>query len=117
MNNIEYVPSAAKGKSAKFKGSVVLRTPSIMDRYRLMGMANLQNVNGSLTVSENTSGQLHYITKMIEESKPFYQKVDLEHIPSKKKFKSFDELAHDPNCDNIVIEIASNLVNGFRLGN
>ncbi len=115
--NINYVPSSAKGKSAKFKGSVVLKVPSIIDRYKFMGMAKIKAEGDNLTMQSDTNGQLEYITKMIEQSIPFYVKVDLEYISTQKKYTNFDELAHDPDCDSVVIEIASNLVNGFRLGN
>jgi hypothetical protein len=55
---------------------------------------------------------------MVRCSKSHYVKVDLARKSDGKRFESFEALAEDPNASEaILIEIATGLLHGFKMGN
>lgn len=111
---VNYVPAACKGETPQFKGSVVLRVPSIIERYDYLSMANLDVSGSELDVS--SVNKFDYVKKLIAASEKHYQKVELIKLSDGTEYKTYQDLIHDPECDSIVIEIASNLPNGYKLG-
>jgi hypothetical protein len=113
-----YVPSACKGKDAKFKGSVVLRVPTIDERMQYLVDADM-NVDtdeegkpgGSMLDKAKTQ------LALLKLSYGHYEKVDIERVRDKKKYKSLDDLRYDSECQGLLVDVANKIAAGFSLGN
>jgi len=110
--DIEYTPSLAKGKDAKFKGCVTLKAPTIVERYSYVDQCGFK-VTESGEVDQSLAN-VSAMGKMIEISKPHYKKVALTHLKSGREYKNFDDLSLDPECDGILVDVAGTVMNGLR---
>ena len=113
--NTEYVPKQCEGKDAKFKGSVVLRVPTVDERLEYMAESEIPDVkdNESLDQKAAVRSQL----KLMKYSYEHYVKVDITRIIDKKKYSSVEDLRYDSECQSILQDIANKVVAGFSLGN
>jgi len=119
MKSFEFVPTACRdteatenspARSAEFRGSVTLKRPTFDDRFAFAEEAGIE-IDKKGEVSEHKS-PIPMIRKMVRFSKPFYEKVELEKIATGEKYTSVDELDVDPDCTNILIEVAGILFQG-----
>jgi hypothetical protein len=111
MKTIDYVPKMCKEPNAEVTGKVVLKVPSLPQRYQYIESAGFNvNEEGEIDLQVTKLGPL---AKMIELSAPHYVSIDL-----KKKdgtaITSFDDLITDTDCDSITNEIAGMMINGFK---
>lgn len=120
--NVTYTPQVCRNQSADgkkkkptFKGVVILKQPTFDEKYSYMEECGFDlDESGSVGAAV---GKLKSIRKMVGLSKKHYVKVELERLSDSKAFKSFDDLQYEAECDAILIEIASQVVSGFRVGN
>lgn len=126
MMTIKFVPQAckeheiSKGKAkikipATFEGHLVMKCPDIDERYGILEDLGLE-ANASGEVKATETNLFASIRKMIKAAKPFFQEVHIKKIADGKEFKSFDDLSFDPDCDEIILEAARALKEGFRPG-
>lgn len=113
MKEIEVTPQACKKEGAIFEGSVKIKIPTAVQRYKYMADINFQNVNGG-DIDAITSNQLLAVSKMIELSVPHYAEVNIKYKDGSGSFKSYEDLASDPSCDEILVEVAGMVLNGFK---
>lgn len=126
MTTIKFVPQACsehvveKGKAkikmpATFEGHLVMRCPDIDERYGILEDLGLQ-ANEKGEVKSTETNLFASIRKMIKASKPFFHEVHIKRIADGKEFNSFEDLSFDPECDEIILEAARALKEGFRPG-
>ena len=114
MKEVEYIPQSCRKADSIIEGSVKLRIPTTIERYEYMAEVGfVVNEKGEVDNSVSASN-LRSIGKMITLSKPHYIAVNMKYRDGSAEFKSFDDLSTDANCDDILIEIAGLLMNGFR---
>lgn len=116
MKTIQFVPEACKaseGKEARFEGHVEIECPKFNERYELIEKAGFEmDAEGRILTGIK---QLPALRKSVELSKPFVKSVALKKIEGGVEYKSFEDLEYDPDCDEVLIEIGSQVMNGFRV--
>lgn len=113
MKELKYTPAAC-GEGGEFSGSLTLRPPTFDERYDALDKLGLKvNQSGEVDVADMNSFKA--IRSMVDVSKKYYLSVDMKHNDG-REYKCFDDLANDPDCDAILIEVAMGLSRGFRPG-
>lgn len=109
LAEIKYIPESL---GEKFKGHVMIKPPLMRERMRYVKECNFKtNQEGSVEISVDN---IDVLAKMIELAAPHITKVELE--KDSYKYKSFEELEADSECQSIVMELAGKVFNGFTLG-
>lgn len=115
MRVIKYVPKACEGDDATFEGFVMMKTLSFDDKYELFENSNVANLKESVEKT-TTSDQMKMIRTMVKNSEKFYESVSLRKKSTGEEFKSFEDLKYDDDAHIVLIDIATALLNGFKLG-
>jgi len=111
--NIEYVPKACQGEGALFKGSVVLKVPSLEDRLGyLASIEELDELGGENKRSSMLKAQI----KLLKFSYEHYVKIDLTRLSDTKHFSNLDDLRLDRDCQAILQDVSGKITEGFVLG-
>ena len=111
MNEIVYEPKCFKKPNAILEGSVKLSAPSIMQRFDYLEECGFEvKADGSVDVSLN---KLAPVKKMIAVSKAHYVSVDVKYKDGSRVLKSVDDLFHDNSCDEMLVEVAAMILQGF----
>ena len=112
---IEYVPTQCKGKDKTFEGSLKIKLPTFDQKYLYMEQSGFSvNEKGEF---EAGMKQIPAIRKMVCFAKEHIVGVDLKKIKPSMEIKSFVQMSYDSDCDAILIEVAMQLMNGFKMGN
>jgi len=115
MKRIDYTPKACQTteeRPATFQGKVVLKVPTLPERYELLEKIGLEfDSTGAVRMER---GAFSILRILVTESKKYYETVDLTKLSDGSRFASFDELVSDPDCDEIVNEIANEIKGGFK---
>ena len=116
MKQIQFVPEACKaseGKDAKFSGHINIQCPTFDERYELIEKAGFEmDSEGKIATGIK---QLPALRKAVKFSKEFVKGVALKKLDDGTEYKSFEEMEVDPDCDEILIEIGTQVMNGFRV--
>ena len=111
MKEVVYTPKACSKEGAVVNGSVKIKIPSLVERYEYISQVGFKtNSDGTL---DNNLESLKSVAQMVKLSQPHYVSVDIKKTDG-TELKSYDDLVNDPDCDEIVIEVAGMLLNGFR---
>jgi hypothetical protein len=120
-SQIVYVPKACKedeGKPARLSGSVTLRKPTFDEKYSYLSESGLSlDAEGKPVEISETKARIDFIRKVVGISRKHYIKVELVVIESGEKIESLDDLESHGDFDDVLIEIGTQVFNGFRLGN
>lgn len=120
--NIGFVPSVCKGDNATFKGSIIIRVPTFFEKMEYQEKADLNFAafeklsQEGLTQSEKLDIMKSIspsIRKLAEMSVKHYVKIDLERVSDGKKFSSFEDMSYEPDCGEIIMEVANGLLTQF----
>jgi len=113
MFKVKVEPEACKKEGTNIKGHVVMRVPSFDEKYRYIEECGFEvDEDGQMKMSMKQMGA---IRKMVSFSKDHYEEIKLVKRDG-KKVESFEQMQYDPDCDEILIEVASQLMNGFKVG-
>ena len=133
----EFIPKVAQGEEASFKGVMLLRVPSLSERYFFTDETELEvdeikSIADDLKVAKDTKsseeekdvattsakkkirGQLRKLGRCIDEIEKFILKVELEHKEEGEKFDCYADLTHDDRCSFILLELVALFNRGFR---
>lgn len=111
MKEVVYTPKACSKEGAIVSGSVKIRIPNLVERYEYISQVGFKaGADGAI---ENNLESLKSIAQMVKLSQPHYVSVDIKKSDG-TEVKSYDDLITDPDCDEIVIEVAGMLLNGFK---
>lgn len=110
---MKFVPQSCQGENAKFEGHVMVLPPSFPQRFEYIEASGFEiDEKGDIKTSMK---QLKALANMFRLAEPHISAVDLKKKSDGTEIKSFEALADDPDCDGINMEIASHMMNGFRL--
>lgn len=106
MSIVRYVPTVVR--EGKFEGHVVVKQLSFDERYDL-----LEKGAGE----DNKVHYLKFMREVVRVSKDRYVEVFLKRKSDGREFKSFGDLEYGADVNDIRVEIAKGLLNGFDEGN
>jgi hypothetical protein len=116
---MKFEPSACRAKEvngvtelAMFSGTVTLKVPNFDERYQFIEDCGV-NVADSGGV-EKKSSNFSILRSMVKNSEKFYISVELKKLSTGAEYNSFESLTYDPDCDSILMEVASEIRGGFR---
>lgn len=112
MREINYTPDACKpGEKQSMQGSVIITVPTFDERYGYIEEAGFEtNDKGDI---EGGVKNLKAIRKMVQLSQKHYKAVNLKKLDG-VEVKSFEAMVDEPDCDAVLIEVAMQLMNGFK---
>lgn len=110
-----FVPSECKGDKKKFTGSITLQALSTTQKFRLMSKCDFEMTEDG--VAKKSMKQLSALADLIDAVKPYFKAVDIKSIDGKKHYKSVEDLEYNDECATMLIEAATQFLNGFKLGN
>lgn len=111
MREVEYEPKACSKEGSEIKGKVKIRVPNMIERYEYIAQVGFK-ANGAGELEAN-SESLRSIAQMVKMSESHYVSVDLKKLDG-TEIKSYAAMLDDPDCDEIMIEVAGMLLNGFK---
>lgn len=118
MNTIQFVPEVCKsedGKVATFSGHVTIQKPNFDQRYELIENAGfVMDDEGKMLMGAKQLPAIRKAVKIVNEL-GLVKEVKLVKLADQVAFGSLEDLGFDPDCDSILIEIATQVMNGFRL--
>lgn len=115
MKSIKIVPKICSGDDAKWQGYVVVKALSFDDRYEMFESLNIKmSEDGSVELSK--LDQIKTIREMVKLSKKLYLEVDLKSIEG-EEVKSFDDMQYVEDLHAVMIEVATKMMSGFKVGN
>lgn len=113
MKEIKFTPKACEGP--EFSGSVTMRVPMFDERYEMLDQMGIKIDVSTGEASMEEVGSFSSIRRMVKASSGFYKSVEIKHSDG-REFKSFEDMQSDPDCDQILIEVAMAISRGFRPG-
>tara|TARA_R110000868_G_scaffold132464_1_gene343568 strand:- start:7 stop:357 length:351 start_codon:yes stop_codon:yes gene_type:complete len=115
VKTIKIIPEICKGEAAKWSGFVVLKMPSFDERYELFENLNIKvGEDGQAEVSKNDG--IKTMRDMVKMSKKLYVELELKHVDG-EEIKSFDDMQYCEDLHPVMIEVASKMMHGFKVGN
>lgn len=114
--DVKVIPDSCKGENKKFEGFVVLKPMNFDNTFELMEVIGY-DVDSSGKIVEKESSGLKRLRNLVKFSESFYKEVNIKKADGSKEYKSFKDLSEDSECIQILVEIASGLSGGNRLGN
>lgn len=110
----EQTDAAGKITPAAFSGSVTVKLPTMPESYRFKAKYGRKSVGlDTKSDADVALASLEMIADIAEEVKPFFTKVELTEINTKKEIKTVDELySHEP-AFAIIAEIGMKFIQGF----
>ena len=116
MKTVKYVPEACKGENPQFSGDVEIVLPTFDEKYEYFEQSGLEVNDAGEIQSANTLTKLKAMRNLVKMSQKHYKTVSLKKI-SGEDIKSYDDMQYDSDCHPIMIDVATKLLNGFKLGN
>lgn len=117
MRTFEVIPSVCQGESPKWEGKLVLRKFSFDEKFEFIQAMDVEvSKDGSLEAYK-TSQQLDRVRRMVSLSEKYYVSVDLVNKATGLKVNSFEDMTFEDELHPVLIETASKLIEGFKVGN
>jgi hypothetical protein len=117
VETVKYVPELCKGESAMFAGYVELKLPTFDEKYAFLESSGLDLDDAGALVMPNVIGKIKLMRTLVKQSEKSYSAVSLKNLKSGKEFSTYEQMTIDPDCHPILIDVATQLINGLRLGN
>lgn len=117
MKSVKYVPSQCKGDAPEFSGEVEIRLPTFDEKYEYFEASGVEvNEKGEMDI-KSTMTKIKLMRGIVKMSAKHYLSVSLKKNATGEEYKSFEDMSVDPDCHPIMIEVGTQLLNGFKLGN
>lgn len=119
MKTIKFIPSQARGEGAIFEGHVEFFPLGLDEKLDFMSDIGIdtEEKDGETKVKMGGRGNMAFMSALIRLSKTKYSSVDIKLKATGEEFKSYDDLNGDPDCHEILKEVALALMNGTKAGN
>lgn len=121
--DLEIVPSICKATKDEggqeiaplFTGSVTIKIPSMPESYRFKAKygKKTMGMSGVTEKQEQAFATMELLADIAEEIQPFFMKVELKEVKSKKAIKTVDDLYSYESAFPIISEIAMMFIQGF----
>ena len=115
MKTAKIVPSVCKSEGAVWEGSVTLRLPTFDEKFDYIEKMQVHVKDGEAEASNLSN--LRAIREMVRISKDHYVEVSLVNKETKEEIKSFDDLQCCDELHSVLVEVATTLLNGVKVGN
>lgn len=96
-----------------FEGEIKIRAPKYTERVGYLKQAVLSTENNELNVTAMNADR---IERMVEIAKRHIEEVNIVRIEDGYEFKSVDDLEYDTDGGNLLVQVASSVMEGVRLG-
>jgi hypothetical protein len=116
MKEIKFVPQAASGKHPKFEGDVTIRTPTNVELWELLEVLGYELGDDGKVKAVTDEGKIKKMAKMVKASLPFIAAVNLTKLKEGTKLSTVDDLMYDRDCQGILTEVATAIIQGFGPG-
>ena len=118
MKTVKFVPSVAKGEEKTFEGFIELKPLGFDERFEMLDVLGIDlDDEGKIELPQDKKAQIRMMRKMVDFAKKQYLTVSLKKLSTGEEYTSFDDLSIDQDCNGILIEVATQVMNGFKLGN
>ena len=117
MKSVVFIPSICKGDEALFSGEVELRLPTFDEKFEYLEKTGIEFDDGGLVEVGTTPNKIKFIREIVKLSEKHYIRVSLKDLNSNEEFKSFEDLQYCTEAHPLLMEVATALLNGFKLGN
>lgn len=113
MREFKYVPQACKGDEAKYSGHVMVRMPTLDERYEFFETVEFKKGQQGEVIQgiENVPA----MRKMCKLAEPFFKEVAVKRVSDGFEFKSYEDLSYDKDASLMIQEIAGQIMNGFNV--
>ena len=98
-----------------FTGHIKLRLPTFYEKFEYLEKCGL-NVDEHGEVKTKGNDMIKATVTMVKMSEPHYEEVSLEKADG-SKYDSFESMQYDPDCHQIYMQIAGQLLSGLQPGN
>ena len=102
-------------EGGEFSGHIMVKLPLFDERYEMLDQMGIKLDASSGEMKTEDLASFNAIRKMVSASLKYYLSVDIKHKDG-REFKSKDDLLCDPECDGILIDVASAVSRGFKVG-
>lgn len=110
----KWEPKQEKSEEAIFEGHILLKKPLMHERYELIEKTGFVVTDkGEVEASVK---QLPAMIKLVSLVKSHFVEVALKKKDGAVEYKSYDDLSFDPDCELLLITLASLIMGGFRPG-
>ncbi len=117
MKTINFVPACCKGEGATHEGSVTLRLPTFDEKFDYIEQMSVMANDAGEIEKDVTMSKLRTIRALVKLSQPHYVEVSLKNKATGDEMKSFDDLQYSDEGHAVLMEVAGQLVHGFKVGN
>ena len=113
MKEIKYIPKAILDPECKIDGYFVVVLPSYPQRLRYYQESQLdpEAKDGSVDKAMKALGSL---AKLVDMLGPHVKEVHLQFKDGSGFIKTWEEVLHSPDCDQIIQELSGALLSGFQ---
>lgn len=117
MKTVKIVPNICKEPSSDWEGYVELRLPSFDERYEYIENLGLKILDGVELDTIPVGKQISAMREMVKLSKKHYINVDLKNKKTGEHIQSYDDMQYSDAMHVVLIQIASTICEGFKVGN
>jgi hypothetical protein len=118
MKTVKIVPSICKGDDSHWTGHVVMRLPTFDEKFEYLENLGVNfSDSGAVVESEGGNNRVKQLRKMVDLSKKHYVEVSLKNVDTGEEINSLEDMTYNEDCHKALIEIATMMLQGFKLGN
>lgn len=113
MKTAIITPAICKNPESDYEGTVEFRPPLIEERFEYFDMASLElDEKGNIDLKPKEG--LKLVRALAPQVKKHLMKVDITRKSDGEKLDCYDDLAQDPDCMQIIIDLCMYLLQGFK---
>jgi len=113
MKTVLITPEICKAAESDYEGAIEFRPPLIEERFEYFDKANL-DVNERGEVDIKPKDGIKLVRALAPEVKKHLVKVDMKRKSDGEKLSSYEDLAQDPDCMQVVVDLCMLLLQGFK---
>jgi hypothetical protein len=113
MKTAVFTPALCQQPESDYEGTIEFRPPLIEERFSYFDLASL-NVDEKGQVEVKPKEGLKLVRVLAPEVKKHIVKIDIKRKSDGEKLETYDDLAQDPDCMQIIIDMCMMLLQGFK---
>lgn len=116
MKSICYTPNICKKPESKWSGTVTLRLPNFDEKFDFIEKETY-GVSESGDIESSVHKNIRGIRNTVQFSEKMYVNIDLRNLVTGEMVTTFQGMKEEPDLHDTLIEIAGQILNGFKVGN
>jgi hypothetical protein len=113
MKTAIITPAICKNPESDYEGTVEFRPPLIEERFEYFDKASL-NIDENGNIDLKPKDGIKLVRSLAPELKKHLVKVDITRKSDAEKLTSYEDLAQDPDCMQLIIDLCMFLLQGFK---